>query len=1795
MKTPTYLLKRALPIGLALYFTGIGHAALTEGLVAYYDLDNLDGGRATDRVRGLNMEAINLSDADLIEGVSGKAIHFDATKQTMLERIHADGDALPLHQYDTITISFWTRANAQEQFDENGNGTNDRRFFSEGNTGNNNPLFNIGTANDGSNDGIDLFIRATGTDTLNHTKSVSEPLDGEDWHHIVWTQNSAESVLYIDGVADSADFNANAFAPMERFTADNNTLLNTTSIGGIRRGAPSHWVTGDIDEVGLWNRTLSADEVVELFNAKTPFGSDNPLLDGLVSRWKMDEIQGGKVVDAVSGMNLDAINLSEADIIPGRWGNAIRFDATKQTMLERIHAEGDPLPIHQNDTLTVSFWTRANAQEQFDENGNGTNDRRFFSEGNTGNNNPLFNIGTANDGSNNGIDLFIRATGTDTLNHTKSVIEPLDGGEEWHHIVWTQVGADSKLYIDGVLDSADFNANAFAPTERFTPDNNTTLNTTSIGGIRRGAPSHWITGDIDEVALWDRALSADEVVLLYEDGIDPPLLIDLVSYWPLDAINGGKAEDVISGLSMDAINLSDADLVDGVKGKAISFDATKQTMLERIHAEGDALPIHQYDNITVSFWTKANAQEQFDENGNGTNDRRFFSEGNTGNNNPLFNIGTANDGSNNGIDLFIRATGTDTLNHTKSVQEPLDGEDWHHIVWTQNGAESVLYVDGVADSADFNANAFAPTERFTADNNTLVNTTSIGGIRRGAPSHWITGLIDEVAVWKRTLTADEVVDLFENGIPVGGDGPLIPLFIDVAAERLTVPKGNPAILTWESNADATFSVEGIGEVEAAFGVGRLEVPITEQATYTVTATRGDESVSGDVTVNVREGVVPGWFLLDDFNNWDTGLLRDSTKIGRKEYWTNPSPDPAGFITDLEGERVLTMNQEGEETMFTLLQSVETKDNEARTAFFRVRLNGSDETAAHLRAGLTNKSMRGDGFGGDTNGDLGGFVIITRLDGDDFGTIAIGPDGQPADFEMALDTWYKVWLDITNSPGDSDDTIAVHIAEENGTRVTIFEESMGDRGNVINHDRFFLAAKGENIGVEAFYVDDVFVSEGGLGDTDPLDTDDPNLAVRTRGIFNDVDSSGGPFERELPILNIGQTNSLTITGAQLTGADADLFTVSDPSGTLGPGEQTSINITFTPSGRTGGVLAFLGLTSNDQSNPVVTVDLSAIVPSTNQLIGHYRMDETDGEIMLDSALLRHGTYVAVDGGAFELGTGNLADGTAVNVSRSGATGGGYAQARLSGGNLTSFSVSMWIQPDDGEQSSLFAKGEQGGTPAFALLYNGGSVFWFNEENEVTDPVGSIAAGTKANIVLAYTDRNGGDAGADNLRIYIDGAEVLNQDAPPAIVDVAANPLLIGSYFGTLSFDGIIDDVQVYAKAVTGEDAAFLFANPGQPLGENINLDSDDDGITDADERAIGSNPSNPDTDGDGILDGAERDAGTSPILADTDNDGVSDNAEAAAGTDPTNADSDGDGASDGEELAFGSDPNSAASTPTGAAFTGFEHAAPGATSFVYDGVELGWDGPSNGDVGVVSNLVVGEDEFNLGGRQLMVHNGNIELTTDAIAIDSAGDAVVSVDVRVFQNSTGIENNDFIDLCVLTSTDGVNFDNEICFLSVEGTREGPSEENPRDVLEEVFEVDPAEAPADGDFVTISTSAGDLPAGTTHIKVKVAASNNSDSEYFFFDNIVVSGSNGEVVADVPQPTAGFNVTSITYDAANGGTVTITFESEDGKAYEIQRSPSLTDFARLQDVTGTGASTTVEGVLSGGLDAAYFRVIEK
>ncbi len=77
------------------------------------------------------------------------------------------------------------------------------------------------------------------------------------------------------------------------------------------------------------------------------------------------------------------------------------------------------------------------------------------------------------------------------------------------------------------------------------------------------------------------------------------------------------------------------------------------------------------------------------------------------------------------------------------------------------------------------------------------------------------------------------------------------------------------------------------------------------------------------------------------------------------------------------------------------------------------------------------------------------------------------------------------------------------------------------------------------------------------------------------------------------------------------------------------------------------------------------------------------------------------------------------------------------------------------------------------------------------------------------------------------------------------------------------------------------------NKNEPApGPDILFDSDQDGLTNAQEKKLGTNPAEKDTDFDGLSDDEEVNTyHTNPLLADTDRDGYTDGVEVTGGFDP----------------------------------------------------------------------------------------------------------------------------------------------------------------------------------------------------------------------------------------------------------------------------------------------------------------------
>ncbi|MEI6564223.1 MAG: outer membrane beta-barrel protein [bacterium] len=118
------------------------------------------------------------------------------------------------------------------------------------------------------------------------------------------------------------------------------------------------------------------------------------------------------------------------------------------------------------------------------------------------------------------------------------------------------------------------------------------------------------------------------------------------------------------------------------------------------------------------------------------------------------------------------------------------------------------------------------------------------------------------------------------------------------------------------------------------------------------------------------------------------------------------------------------------------------------------------------------------------------------------------------------------------------------------------------------------------------------------------------------------------------------------------------------------------------------------------------------------------------------------------------------------------------------------------------------------------------------------------------------------------------------------------------FGDINGKGTVAAVtEVGVRYVFGADVPHNFVVSGGTK------DSDADGLTDDEEKTLGTNPFDPDTDHDGLTDFEEvRIYKTDPLNPDTDYDGLMDGAEVHnIHTDPLLRDTDGGGVADGHEV------------------------------------------------------------------------------------------------------------------------------------------------------------------------------------------------------------------------------------------------------------------------------------------------------
>jgi hypothetical protein len=190
--------------------------------------------------------------------------------------------------------------------------------------------------------------------------------------------------------------------------------------------------------------------------------------------------------------------------------------------------------------------------------------------------------------------------------------------------------------------------------------------------------------------------------------------------------------------------------------------------------------------------------------------------------------------------------------------------------------------------------------------------------------------------------------------------------------------------------------------------------------------------------------------------------------------------------------------------------------------------------------------------------------------------------------------------------------------------------------------------------------------------------------------------------------------------------------------------------------------------------------------------------------------------------------------------------------------------------------------------------------------------ALAAGT-ASLFNGAVTITGESNGATFVAGYVGTS--LGEATPAASPE--ASPAASPAASPTPEFSVVPGTPGATVPPATPEAATAEAATPGaSPAAET---DTDEDGIPDVNEVAIGLDPNNLDTDGDLLYDGGELVYETNPLNPDSDEDGLSDGEEVyIVGSDPAVADTDGDGANDFNEWNDGTNPLDSSNTaPEGA--------------------------------------------------------------------------------------------------------------------------------------------------------------------------------------------------------------------------------------------------------------------------------------
>ncbi len=540
-----------------------------------------------------------------------------------------------------------------------------------------------------------------------------------NWYHIAFTYNGSGSVkqLYINGTAMSVS--SGSCTGSGNFVPDTNDNMY---LGAISPG--SNILNGRIDDTRIYNRALSASEVQRLYelgattHINTTIDTNDDLENGLVGHWTFDGPKmawastTAEVLDSsTSSIEGDATNMDRTSVAIGKIGQGLNFDGVN----DNINL-GTSIPIRFDTTGSISAWIKTDCS-----------DVCIIVGGNST---------TEYSGYNFFIDFGVLTFRSDKYHYlTTPWVGVYDDGS-WHHVVITKNGSNGILYVDDEVKSSTASLTYNAPWS---------TNPIYIGN--EAGRAYYFQGAMDDVRIYNRALSASEVKRLHELGATTHIntTIDtnddlengLVGHWTFDGPKMAWAsttaevlDSSISGREGDLINMDMQSVAIGKIGQGLDFNGTD----DRVEIPfSSVLPSTDF---TVAVWAFLDTN---------TDEVLIMLPNITGGNEFLMHASSSAFG----------ITTNELVTTYGSV--PIPQGKWTHIVARRSGSSVTSYINAVQDLSYSDAAALETNCRlyFGVD-------VDAGSCTSGL-SNFLDGKLDDIRIYDRALSIAEIKRLYELG------------------------------------------------------------------------------------------------------------------------------------------------------------------------------------------------------------------------------------------------------------------------------------------------------------------------------------------------------------------------------------------------------------------------------------------------------------------------------------------------------------------------------------------------------------------------------------------------------------------------------------------------------------------------------------------------------------------------------------------------------------------------------------------------------------------------------------------------------------------------------------------------------------------------------------------------------------------------------------------------------------------------------------------------------------------------